>query len=303
MIFSKKNTRFSIMGMLAAVFTVGCLLTGCGDSASGSGDAKYLLYKKEGNAKDGYYMHVIGLNTECDKGGVLKVNLDDIFNKNQGKITIPAQIDGLPVKKVTLCPSSQKELLGGIVADTGSIRLRTVTAPEMKFYLDDTKTYYDYVSDIVLPDGVEEVDLLGLKLENLTLPGSVKEFDGRHITGKLVIPVKAYISSSWGVGANHLEVFATDDTPVDKEVRVKAVKSAKFPPNIKKFDLSALFNSSISGWDKAYKLREECKNFEMTCAPDATITLGGDERLIIPNLIYSSSVKINNKYISDYFKK
>ena len=35
------------MGMLAAVFTVGCLLTGCGDSASGSGDAKYLLYKKE----------------------------------------------------------------------------------------------------------------------------------------------------------------------------------------------------------------------------------------------------------------
>ena len=307
MIFSKKNTRFSIMGMLAAVFTVGCLLTGCGDSASGSGDAKYLLYKKEGDAKQGYYIHVIGLNTECDQGGTLKVNLDDIINKNQGKITIPAEIDGLPVKKITFANKKQN-LLGGIVADTGSLSLRTITDSDgMKFYLEDTSKYYGYVSELVLPDGVEEVDLNeagwfdpALQLSSLNVPASVTKISTDHIKGKLVISEKAYMGRGGFLGASdvsadHLEVFATDNTPITEDVAVYATKTAKFPENIKKLNLKNLF-------DSVHHIYPKHKGLEVTCAPDVTVIVSKnsfDADWIRKNLQYGD-VKINGqdlKYI------
>ncbi|MBE6399952.1 MAG: hypothetical protein E7041_07420 [Lentisphaerae bacterium] len=305
MIFSKKNTRFSIMGMLAAVFTVGCLLTGCGDSASDSGDVKYLLYKKEGDAKQGYYIHVIGLNTECDQGGTLKVNLDDIINKNQGKITIPAEIDGLPVKKITFAPKKQ-DLLGGIVADTGSLSLRTITDSDgMKFYLEDTSKYYGYVSELVLPDGVEEVDLRepgwfdpALQLSNLNVPASVTKIKTDHIKGKLVISEKAYRGGFFGssdVSADHLEVFATDNAPITEDVEVCATKTAKFPENIKKLNLHNLFNM-------AHNIKH--KGLEVTCAPDVTVIVSKDPAAAhcIRSSLQYGDVKINGKDLKDILK-
>lgn len=312
MIFSKKNTRFSIMGMLAAFFTAACLLTGCGDSSEDAknakndeGDIQYLLYKKEGDAKQGYFIHVIGLNTECDQGGTLIVNLDDIINKNNGKITIPAQIDGLPVKKVSLSPEKQNQLLGGVVADTGSLSLRTITGSDgMKFYLDDTSKYYNYVSEVVLPDGVEEVNLNGFALKgDLKVPASTTKFESRHITGKLVIPLKAYMGSfAPETSADHLEVFATDKAPVEREVQVKATKSAKFPENVKKLDVSPLFYGSTSGWDKQYRIRPESKGFKLTCAPDVTFIKNDYARTEITRNLWSGHVYVNDKDLTDYLK-
>ncbi|MBR7127325.1 MAG: hypothetical protein IKD09_01925 [Lentisphaeria bacterium] len=304
MIFSKKNTRFSIMGMLITVFTVGYLLTGCGDIESAKGDAKYLLYEKEGDAKKGYYMHVIGLNTECDESGTLKVNLDDIINKNQGKITIPAEIDGLPVKKITFANGNQN-LLGGIVVDTGSRHLRTITnSDEMKFYIEDTSKYYSYVSELVLPDGVVKVDLKAygwftpaLQLSGLNVPASVTQIRTDHINGKLIISEKAYMGTS-DVRADHLEVFATDNAPITEYVEFYATKTAKFPENIKKLNLDNLFGSI------SHEIDSKCKGLEVTCAPDVTVIVSEDSfeaNLIRQDLRYGD-VKINGKDLKDILK-
>ena len=85
--------------LLCTIVAVAITMTGCG--GDGATPAKYFRYEVEGNAKDGKNIVIKGLNTISDEKGNLKVNLENIWKKYQGKIVIPSKIDGLPVRKVS----------------------------------------------------------------------------------------------------------------------------------------------------------------------------------------------------------
>ena len=311
MIFSKKNTRFSVMGMLAAVFTAGCLLTGCGkaedDAKNAAKDAaKYFHYTKKGNAKTGYYIAILGLNVECNESGKLVVDLDEIVSKHQGKLVIPSEIDGIPVKEVNLDSYRHKMDLAtdfsGTPVNSGPVSLIAVTDSDgMKYYLANDGDYYKYISEIVIPEGVESVDLDSLSLKELTLPASVSKFSASDIQGKLTMHGKALKGADL-YSAEELVVIASDDTPVTEEVSVRARKSAVIPNNFKKIDLSYLFAGATASWDKQYRIKSECKGFKLTCAPDAEIVFSGRVESEIRRNLSALDCYVNDGYLQDKLK-
>lgn len=84
------------LGIVVILAIIGAL---CGDSDDAL-PGEYFKYREEGNAKDGKYAVIIDFLED-----------DDIWEKYHGKVTVPAEIDGLPVREVGYLAFSDAKLI------------------------------------------------------------------------------------------------------------------------------------------------------------------------------------------------
>lgn len=115
---------------LYALFIVAITLMGC--SNDGSTPAKYFTYMKIGDAKSGYSIVVLGLNSAA--------NLDDLWTKYNGKIVIPSKIGELPVIAVNFTYSIKDADLPNVVGTRKG-----------------TKEKLDYIIELTFPDNLKSV--------------------------------------------------------------------------------------------------------------------------------------------------
>lgn len=175
-----KKSFFRQTMVLCAIFTLVGVMTGCGSDGSTSDDstsdgstpAKYFRYVKKGNVKDGEYIVIKGLNTACDENGKLKVNLNDIWEKYNGRIVIPSKIEGLPVRSVKITE------LGGPLGDgdklPNGLYLLDLLDAEKMLYASDEK-YNELITEVVIPevDTLKKVDIFEWGEIKLTMPLSL----------------------------------------------------------------------------------------------------------------------------------
>ena len=294
-----KKITWGFLSIFAALFI--CVgLTGCGDD--GDDAAKYLMYKKAGNVRDGFYIDVIGLNIECDDSGELNVDLNEIWTEHQGKLVIPAEIDGLPVKKVSFNASMQKYEIGGLVNTINKVPVRFVTnGDDMLYYLDDFSSYLKNIKDLTIPSGVEVVLSDLYNLENLTI--SLSSLKNLSKTVKNAVYTtddesKIFNGSLYYSHNKEEAEFHAGLVPALGE------KSNVFPNNVKKIDLRNLFYSNRDG-----DVQEECKGCKITCAPDAeffiTYSEGGGKvtaKLLQQRQVKPEDIYINDKPLVEYIK-
>lgn len=158
---------------LCTLFAIAVTMAGCGDgdSADGSTPAKYFRYEKKGNVKDGEYIVIRGLNTVSDEIGNPKVNLEDIWKKYKGKIVIPSRIEGMPVREFNWNYISNQ---GGVKAPNTSVFIMNALDAEKAFYSAKEEEYNKLVTEIVFPEGIQEIYAKGLRdVMKVTIPLSV----------------------------------------------------------------------------------------------------------------------------------
>lgn len=294
-----KKITWGFLSIFVALFICGGL-SGCGDN--GDDVAKYLMYKKAGNVRDGFYIEIIGLNVECDDSGELNVDLNEIWTEYQGKLVIPAEIDGLPVKKVSFNTNMQKYTIGGLVNTVNKVPVRFVTnGDDMLYYLDDFSSYLKNIKDLTIPSGVE-VDLRDLDdLDNLTISlASLKNFQKsvKNIVFTTDDESKIFNDSLYYSHNKEEAEFHAGLVPALGE------KSNVFPNNVKKIDLRNLFYSNYDG-----DVKEECKGCKIICAPDAeffiTYSEGGGKvtaKLLQQRQVKPEDIYINDKSLVEYIK-
>ena len=244
----KKTKKLSILFRVVAALFICVGLSGCGDDGGdggGDGIVQYLMYQKKGNVRDGYYIEIIGLNIQCDDTGTLNVDLNELWTKYQGKVVIPSEIEGLPVKKVSFDQFEQKRIIGGQVDTLNKVSVRFVTnGDEFLYYLNKFGDYLENIKELTIPAGVEKYEG-GLNLQKLTIPLETKKY-----------------------GNAEENIYTTvDETKVINEIVEisRFSKSTVFPNNVKKIDLGQIFNTTEDNGG----VRDDNKGYRITCSPDA----------------------------------
>ena len=214
---------------LSAMFTITIIMTGCGksdgtDDADGSTPAKYFRYTKEGNVKDGEYIVIRGLNTKCDMKGNLKINLDDIWTKYQGKIVVPEQINGILVKELDfLSPVRGETLPGGIFSLDGKIE-----DPD-SYCLQDSSKWREMVTELVLPKSIQTCKTILPNLNKVTVFSTIEDFSNK---GKQILTI------CYSEASSPKPSFSAFLKPYDYLLERKY--TFVFPETVKEIDLSSL---------------------------------------------------------------
>lgn len=298
--FFKKHKKLSIIaGIVLVLIFIGMLGSdGGSDGGSDSGDdiTQYLMYRKAGNVRDGYYIEVVGLNVECDETGALKVDLNEIWTKYQGKLVIPSEIEGLPVKKVKFNIDDQKLVIGGTVDTLNQVPVRFVTnGDDFVYYLDSFETYYKNIKVLIGPVGAAEVILYDLEnMEELTLSAGTKKADlgARIKLKKFTLPVECEADAGWAK-IDDVVYTVEDETKVpDKAVKiVRGRKSCVVPNCIKKIDLG-----------KYLGIEDNFYAMNLTCAPDAEFFNPTKETIKKGNIKIGDETLVNGKSLAEYIK-